>query len=108
MPSKIVSGDTVMVIAGSHKGKRGEVAQVLRDQSRVIVRGVNMVKRHTKPTQQSPQGGIVDKEAPLHISNVMLIDPQDGRPTRVGFKQSDSGWIRVSRRTDTEIPFPTK
>ncbi len=106
MPNKIVKGDTVIVVAGREKGKRGTVAQVMPREQKILVHKVNVVKRHTKPTQANPQGGILDKEAPLHISNVMLLDPQDNKPTRVGFKLVDDALVRVSRRTGAEIPLP--
>ncbi len=103
MPSRIRKGDTVQVIAGREKGKRGEVAEILRKQGKVLVHAVNVVKRHQKPTQQNPQGGIVDQEAPLPISNVMLVDPTDDKPTRVGFKRVDGQWVRIGRRTGAEL-----
>ena len=82
---KIRKGDRVVVVTGRNKGKTGEVLRVLRDKDRVLVQGVNMIKRHTAPSQASP-GGIMEKEAPLHISNVAHIDPKTSEPTRVGFK----------------------
>ncbi|NMC59712.1 MAG: 50S ribosomal protein L24, partial [Candidatus Methanofastidiosa archaeon] len=81
---KIKKNDTVLVIAGNYKGKTGKVLKVFRDTNKVIVEGVNIVKRHSKPTQKVPQGGIIQKEAPIHVSNVMLIDPKTNEPTRVG------------------------
>jgi large subunit ribosomal protein L24 len=85
MAAKIKKGDRVVVLAGKDKGKTGEVLLVVRKESRVIVSGVNMVKRHTAPSQMSA-GGIIEKEAALHVSNVAHADPKDGKPTRVGFK----------------------
>jgi len=82
---KIKKGDKVIVITGKDKGQTGEVLRVLRKDERVLVQGLNMVKRHQRPSQVSP-GGIMDKEAPLHISNVALVDPKTDRPTRVGYK----------------------
>ena len=82
----IRKGDTVMVIAGNARGKTGKVLKVYPERERVIVEGVNIIKRHTRPNQRSPQGGIVQKEAPVHMSNVMLIDPKTNQVTRVGMK----------------------
>jgi len=81
---KIKKNDTVLVIAGNYKGKTGKVLKVFRNTNKVIVEGVNIVKRHSKPTQKVPQGGIIQKEAPIHVSNVMLVDPKTNEPTRVG------------------------
>ena len=108
MASRIRQGDTVQVIAGKDKGKKGEVVSVLPHRGRVVVRAVNSVKRHTRPTQKNPQGGIVDKEAPLQLSNVMLVDPKDQKPTRVRFEMRDGKKVRVSTRTGTLIPTVTK
>lgn len=83
---KIKKNDTVMVIAGNDRGKTGKVLKVFPKESRLIVEGINIRKRHTKPTQKNPQGGILEKEAPIHISNVMIIDPKTNEPTRVGAK----------------------
>lgn len=83
---KIVKNDTVLVISGNYKGKTGKVLKVFPKENRVIVEGVNIRKRHTKPTQNNPQGGIMEKEAPIHASNVMVVDPKSGEATRVGKK----------------------
>jgi large subunit ribosomal protein L24 len=83
---KIKSGDTVTVIAGDHKGSEGKVLRVDREKNKAIVEGVNMVSKHTKPSAKSPQGGIVKKEAPIHISNLALIDPKSKSATKVGIK----------------------
>ena len=91
MAAKVKKGDRVMVLTGRDKGAEGEVLKVIPDDARVVVRGVNVVKRHTKPTQASPQGGINTFEAPIAVSNVALIDPRDGKPTRVGFKIDEHG-----------------
>ena len=88
---KIRKDDEVVVLTGRDKGKRGSVLRVVTKTDRVIVEGVNVVKRHVKPTQADPQGGIVEKEAPVHISNVALIDPDTDRPTRVGYKTLEDG-----------------
>ena len=96
---KIKKGDRVVVVTGKDKGKTGEVLRVLRDKDRVLVQGVNMVKRHTAPSQTNP-GGIIDKEASLHISNVAHIDPKTSEPTRVGYKVlSDGRKVRFARRS---------
>jgi large subunit ribosomal protein L24 len=100
---KIRKGDKVIVRTGRDKGKSGEVLRVLRDEARVLVQGVNMVKRHTRPAAGNP-GGIIDKEASIHISNVALADPKTGKPTRVGFKLLDGGRkVRIARRSGEAI-----
>lgn len=86
MRMKIKKNDTVMVISGNDRGKTGKVLKVFPKESRLIVEGINIRKRHTKPSQKNPQGGILEKEAPIHISNVMIIDPKTNEPTRVGAK----------------------
>ncbi|MBI1938880.1 MAG: 50S ribosomal protein L24 [Ignavibacteriales bacterium] len=83
---KIKKNDTVKVIAGNSKGKTGKVLKIFKAESRVIVEGVNLRKRHTKPNQKNPQGGILEKEAPIHISNVMILDPKTNEATRIGAK----------------------
>jgi large subunit ribosomal protein L24 len=83
---KIRKNDNVIVIAGNARGKTGKVLKVYPDKDRIIVEGVNIIKRHTRPSQRNPQGGIVQKEAPIHVSNVMLLDPKTNQPTRVGMK----------------------
>ena len=95
---KIKKGDQVVVITGRDKGKKGEVLQVLRTESRVRVQGVNIVKRHRRATQNDA-GGIISMEAPLHISNVAHVDPENGAATRIGFEMKDGKKIRVSRRS---------
>ncbi|MBR9834157.1 MAG: 50S ribosomal protein L24 [Alphaproteobacteria bacterium] len=100
MAAKVKKGDQVIVLTGRNKGAQGEVLQVLPDEGRVVVRGVNVVKRHTKPTQADPQGGIRTFEAPINASNVALIDPRDGKPTRVGFKIDEHGRkLRYAKRS---------
>ena len=83
---KIVKNDTVLVISGNYKGKTGKVLKVFPKENRIIVEGVNIRKRHSKPTQTNPQGGIMEKEAPIHASNVMVVDPKSGEATRIGKK----------------------
>jgi large subunit ribosomal protein L24 len=94
---KIKTGDTVKVIAGDHKGSEGKVLQIIKDKDRVLVEGVNLVSKHTKPSAQSPQGGIVKKEASLHISNVMLVE--EGVAVRVGYQVDGDTKIRISKKT---------
>lgn len=89
---KVKKGDQVLVIAGKDRGKRGKVLRVQADDQRIVVEGVNFIKRHTRPNpQRRIQGGIVEREAPIHLSNVMVISPDSGRPTRVGFKYLEDG-----------------
>ena len=103
MAAKIRKGDRVIVLTGRDKGKRGEVISVSPADERALVRGVNMVKRHQKQTAQQA-GGIISKEASIHLSNVALADPKDGKPTRVGFKiMNDGRKVRVARRSGVEI-----
>ncbi len=103
MASKIKKGDRVVVLSGRNKDKTGEVLKVLLQEDRVIVQGVNVVKRHTRPSQMSG-GGIVEKEAPIHISNLAIEDPTDGKPTRVGFKFLDDGRkVRFAKRSGEVI-----
>jgi len=97
---KIKTGDTVRVIAGDHKGSEGKVVSVDREKNKAIVEGVNMVSKHTKPSAKSPQGGIVKKEAPIHISNISLIDPKSKKTTRVGMKVEGDKKVRVSKKSN--------
>ena len=100
---KIKKGDRVIVTTGREKGKSGEVLRVLRQEDRVLVQGVNMIKRHQRPSQINP-GGIMEKEAPLHISNVALIDPKSDLPTKVGYRMVEGGRkIRFARRSGEPI-----
>ena len=96
--------DTVQVISGNDKGRRSTVLSVLKDRERVIVEGVNMRKHHTRPTSRDPQGGIVEREAPIHVSNVMIVCPKTDQPTRIGHKKLDnSKYVRVSVRSGEMI-----
>lgn len=96
---KIRKGDTVIVRTGRDKGKKGEVLSVLKDDSKILVKGVNSVKRHTKTTQTNP-GGIIQKELPIHISNVALVDPKDGSATKTGYKfQKDGTKVRFAKKS---------
>lgn len=100
----IKKGDTVMVITGESKGQKGRVLEVDREKERAIVESVNMVSKHTKPNAKAPKGGILKKEAPIHISNLMLVDPASGKPTRVGRKLSDNNkLVRFSKKSGEEI-----
>lgn len=99
---KVKKGDEVIIIAGKDKGKKGKITQVITDKSRVVVEGINKVKRHQKPSREGA-GGIVEKEASLHISNVMLLDPKSGKGTRVGYKIEDGKKMRVARRSGAHI-----
>ena len=96
--SFVKKGDVVMVVSGADKGRKGNVVEVLMDKNRVIVEDVNIVKKHRKPTQSTP-GGIVEIPAPIHISNVMLIDPKSGEPTRMGRKVVDGKNVRYSKKS---------
>jgi large subunit ribosomal protein L24 len=102
MAAKIKKGDRVIVLTGKDKGRTGNVAKVLPKDGRVVVGGINMVQRHTKPTQADPQGGIKHKEASLHLSNVAVVDSK-GKPTRVGFKIEGDKKVRVAKTTGEVI-----
>jgi large subunit ribosomal protein L24 len=106
MAARLKKGDTVVVITGRDKGRSGEIIEVRRDEGRALVRGINMVKRHQRQTATA-EGGIISKEAPVHLSNIALADPKDGKPTRVGFKLVGSGddrkKVRVAKRSGVEI-----
>jgi large subunit ribosomal protein L24 len=95
---KVKKGDQVVVITGREKGKRGEILKVLREENRVIVQGVNMAQRHQRQSMQQ-EGGIVQKELAIHVSNVALIDPKTDKPTRVGYKMDGERKVRVARRS---------
>lgn len=96
----VVKGDTVIVIAGNDKGKKGKVLQVLPSQNRAIVEGINIVSKHVKPSAKNPDGGINKTEAPVHLSNLMVLDPSTGDPTRTGRKLNDGGKLqRYSKKT---------
>jgi large subunit ribosomal protein L24 len=100
MAAKIKKGDKVVVLAGRDKGRTGEVRSVSPTDGRAIVEGVNLVKRHTKPSAQNAEGGILTKEAPIQLSNLAVADPKDGKPTRVGFKILDDGRkVRFAKRS---------
>jgi len=97
---KIKSGDTVIVTAGDHKGSEGKVMRVFLEKNKAIVEGVNLVKKHEKPSAANPQGGITEKEAPIHISNLALVDPKSGEATRVGYKMEDGKKVRFAKKSN--------
>ena len=101
--NRIKKGDTVYVNAGNDKGKTGKVLSVDLAKQRVIVEGVNMVSKHTKPNAKQPQGGIIKQEAGIHISNLNLLDPKSGKPTRVGFKVEGGKKVRIAKKSGEEI-----
>jgi large subunit ribosomal protein L24 len=100
---KIKKNDTVKVISGEYKGKTGKVLKVFNETQRIIVEGVNMRKKHTRPSQKNPQGGILEQEAPIHVSNVMIICPDTNEPTRIGRKRLQDGkLVRYSKKSPTK------
>jgi large subunit ribosomal protein L24 len=103
MPAKIKKGDRVVVVAGRDKGKKGEVIKMMADETRALVSGVNLVKRHQKQTQKA-QGGIISKEAPIHLSNIAHVDPKDGSATRIGWKELNDGRkVRFAKKSGEVI-----
>ncbi|NCT18144.1 MAG: 50S ribosomal protein L24 [Flavobacteriaceae bacterium CG_4_8_14_3_um_filter_34_10] len=100
---KIKSGDNVTVIAGDHKGSEGKVMKIFLDKNKAIVEGINMVSKHQKPNAKSPQGGIVKKEAPIHISNLSLIDAKSKKATRVGYRMEGDKKVRFSKKSNEVI-----
>ena len=101
---RIKKGDQVIVLAGKDKGREGEISRVIPQRNAVIIEGVNEVKRHQKATSETMQGGIIDKTMPIDVSNVAILSPSDGKPTRVGYRFSDSGEkIRVCKRTGVDL-----
>jgi large subunit ribosomal protein L24 len=100
----VKKGDSVIVITGDNLGSKGRILEVNRKTEKAIVEGVNMIKKHTKPNSKQPQGGIVEKEAPVHISNLMLVDPKSGKPTRIGRRLNENGkLVRYSKKSGEEI-----
>jgi large subunit ribosomal protein L24 len=95
----VKTGDKVMVISGKDKGKTGVILASFPKKNRVTVEGVNIIKKHSKPSQLNPQGGIINQEAPIHVSNVMPIDPKSGEPTRVGVKEVDGKKVRYAKKS---------
>jgi large subunit ribosomal protein L24 len=106
MAARLKKGDKVVIVAGRDKGRTGEIIEMRRHEDRALVRGINMVKRHQRQTATA-EGGIISKEAPIHLSNIALADPKDGKPTRVGFKFVGTGEqrkkVRVAKRSGVEI-----
>jgi len=100
----VKKGDTVIVITGDNLGSKGRILEIDRKTEKAIVEGVNMIKKHTKPNSKHPQGGIIEKEAPVHISNLMLVDPKTGKPTRIGRRLNAEGkLVRYSKKSGEEI-----
>ena len=99
----IKKNDTVIVLAGADKGKTGKVLQVLKEKERAIVEGINLVSKSQKPSAKNPQGGIVKQEAPIHISNLSLVDPKSGKPTRISVKHEGKNVIRIAKKSGEEI-----
>ena len=99
----IKKNDTVYVLAGEDKGKTGKVLKVLVEKNRAIVEGVNIVSKSAKPSAKHPQGGIIKQEAPIHISNLSLIDPKSGKPTRIGIKREGKSFVRIAKKSGEEI-----
>ncbi|WP_158962482.1 50S ribosomal protein L24 [Myroides fluvii] len=98
---KIKTGDTVRVIAGDHKGSEGKIVRVLREKNKAIVEGVNIISKHVKPSATNPQGGIVKKEAPIHISNLAIVDPKTNDTTKVAIQRNEDGKnVRVSKKSN--------
>jgi large subunit ribosomal protein L24 len=106
MPARIRKGDQVMIISGKDRGKTGTVLVVMPKKERVTVEGLNMIKRHQRPTQTAGGqrgGGVIEREGPIHVSNVMLVDPKDGKPTRIGIEIEDGKRLRVSKRSGARL-----
>ncbi|MBW3575265.1 MAG: 50S ribosomal protein L24 [Actinobacteria bacterium] len=102
---KIKKGDRVMVLSGKDRGKEGVVMRALPREGKVIVEGVNTAKKHQRPTRMTMQGGIIDKDMPVDVSNVAIVSPGDGKPTRIGYRIDDNGQkVRICRRTGAELP----
>jgi large subunit ribosomal protein L24 len=109
MASRLRKGDLVVVISGKNKGKQGKIARILADTDRVVVEGVNLVHRHTRPTSKNPSGGIIEKEAPLHACKVMPVDPKTGKGTRVRFTTDAKGHkTRIAVKSGDELPAPAR
>src|SRR5438309_799053 len=104
MGARIKTDDEVIVIGGKDRGKRGKVLRVEPKKERVYVEGLNMIKRHQRPSQTTGQGGgVIEREGPIHVSNVMLIDPKDGKPTRVGIEVADGKRLRIAKRSGARL-----
>ena len=96
---KIKKGDQVIVLAGGDKGKKGEVVRVIPEKNRAVVQSLNMIKKHTKPSANNPQGGIVEMEAPVHISNLAIVDPESGEATKLGYRIEDDKKVRFAKKS---------
>ena len=103
MGARLKKDDQVVVIAGKDKGARGRIVQVLREYDRVVVEGVNKIRRHTKPTPQNPAGGIIEREAPIHASNVMPLDTETDKPTRIRMGDKDGKKVRIAVKSGTNL-----
>lgn len=99
----VKKGDKVQVISGKDKGKQGVILEAFPKNERVLIEGVNVVKKHSKPSQVNPQGGIISQEAPIHVSNVMPLDPKSGEPTRVGYKLEDGKKVRIAKKSGESL-----
>jgi large subunit ribosomal protein L24 len=108
MARHIKTGDTVMVTTGADKGKTGRVLRVITDKNRVVVEGINRVWKHVRPSQRNPQGGRIQKDAPIHLSNVMPLDPTSGKGTRVRFEERDGQKHRVAVKSGTDLGVTRK
>jgi large subunit ribosomal protein L24 len=107
MAARIRKGDTVVVISGKDKGKTGKIKQLLVEQDRVIVEGINLVKRHSRPSPRNPSGGIIEREQAIHASKVMPVDPKTGKGTRVRFSTLENGnKVRIAAKSGEELPAP--
>jgi large subunit ribosomal protein L24 len=106
MPARVRTGDEVIVISGKDRGKKGRVLRTEPRKDRLYVEGLNIVKRHQRPTQTAAgtqAGGVIEREGPIHVSNVMLVDPKDGKPTRIGIEIEDGKRLRVSKRSGARL-----
>ncbi|WP_010528998.1 50S ribosomal protein L24 [Lentibacillus jeotgali] len=99
----VKKGDKVKVISGKDRGKEGTILEAYPKKERVLVEGINMTKKHAKPSQDNPQGGILNQEAAIHVSNVMLVDPKSGEPTRVGYEDHDGKKVRIAKKSGEAI-----
>ncbi|MBS9336779.1 MULTISPECIES: 50S ribosomal protein L24 [Fructobacillus] len=99
----VKTGDKVRVIAGKDKGKEGTITKTVASKNRVVVEGVNLVKKHQKPSNEYPQGGVIDTEAPIHASNVQVLDPSTNEPTKVGFKFEDGKKVRFAKKSGNKL-----
>lgn len=100
---KIKKGDQVIVLAGGDKGKKGEVVRVIPEKNRAVVQSLNMIKKHTKPSANNPQGGIVEMEAPIHISNLAIVDPESGEATKLGYRIEDDKKVRFAKKSGKTV-----